>query len=98
MLVRNANIKFNDKRGLKMKDVIKNRRKEITQYDMVLNYLKVYGEISPLEAYKEFAILRLSAIIYEMRKDGYNIETKYTTSKNRFGASVTYATYIYKEV
>ena len=80
-----------------MKDVVKNRRKEITQYDMVLNYLKVYGKISPLEAYKEFAVLRLSAIIYEMRKDGYNIETKYTTSKNRFGASVTYATYIFKE-
>ena len=76
----------------------KNKRKVISQYDMVLNYLKVYGEITPLDAYREFAVLRLSSIIYNLRKDGYNIDTEYTTSKNRFGASVTYATYIYKEV
>ena len=81
-----------------MKDVVKNRRKPLTQYDMVLNYLKVYGEITPLDAYREFAILRLSAIIYEMRNDGYNIETEYTTTKNRFGTSVTYATYIFKDI
>lgn len=81
-----------------MKDVIKRRRKEITQYDRVLSYLKVYGEITPVDAYRDFAIMRLGAIIYELRKDGYNIETVYTTSKNRFGDSVTYATYVYKEV
>lgn len=81
-----------------MKDAIKRRRKEITQYDRVLNYLKVYGEITPVDAYRDFAIMRLGAIIYELRKDGYNIETVYTTSKNRFGDSVTYATYVYKEI
>lgn len=79
-----------------MKNLTKNKSK-MTQYDYVLNHLKVYGEITPLDAYMDYAIMRLGAIIYEMRKDGYNIETKYTTSKNRFGSSVTYATYIYKE-
>ena len=81
-----------------MENVKQNKQKRLSQYDMVLNYLKVYGEITPIDAYREFAIMRLGAIIYEMRKDGYNIETEYTTSKNRFGVSVTYATYIYKEV
>ena len=79
-----------------MKNLTKNKSK-MTQYDYVLNHLKVYGEITPLDAYMDYAIMRLGAIIYEMRKDGYNLETNYTTLKNRFGSSVTYATYVYKE-
>lgn len=70
--------------------------KKLSQYDMVLAHLREFGEITPLDSYREYAILRLGAIIYTMRKDGYDIDTKYTTSKNRFGTSVTYATYVLK--
>ena len=71
--------------------------KKLNQYDMVLAYLRKFGAITPIDAYREFAVMRLGAIIYELRKDGYNIQTEYTTSKNRFGSKVTYATYLYKE-
>lgn len=71
--------------------------KKLNQYDMVLAYLRKFGSITPIDAYREFAVMRLGAIIYELRKDGYNIQTEYTTSKNRFGSKVTYATYLYKE-
>lgn len=68
----------------------------MTQQEWVLKYLKEVGEITPLDAFREFAIMRLSACIYDLRKQGYNIDTDYVTSKNRFGADVTYAKYVYK--
>ena len=72
-------------------------KKRMTQEDMVLNHLKVYGEIDPLTAMREYAIMRLSAIIYNLRNQGYNIETNDTASKNRFGVTVNFATYVLKE-
>ena len=65
----------------------------MTQEKFVKIYLEENGEITPLDAYREFAIMRLSAIILNLRKQGMDIRTDYTTSKNRFGVLVTYATY-----
>ena len=61
--------------------------------DRVLQYLKENKSITSLEAIKEFGATRLSAIIYNLRKE-HNITTKYETSKNRYGDSVSYARYI----
>lgn len=72
-------------------------KSRMSQEEMVLNHLKVYGEIEPLTAMREYAVMRLSAVIYNLRKKGYNIETNDTTGKNRFGVSVNFATYILKE-
>ncbi len=46
------------------------------QQDMCLEYLKEYGSITPLEALSAFNSLRLSSLIFRLRNDGYNIETK----------------------
>lgn len=61
--------------------------------DRVLQYLKKNKSITSLEAIKEFGATRLSAIIYNLRKE-HNITTQYETSKNRYGDSVSYARYI----
>lgn len=61
--------------------------------DRVLQYLKENKSITSLEAIKEFGATRLSAIIYNLRKE-HNITTQYETSKNRYGDSVSYARYI----
>lgn len=61
--------------------------------DRVLQYLKENKSITSLEAIKEFGVTRLSAIIFNLRKN-HNIITQYETSKNRYGDSVSYARYI----
>ena len=61
--------------------------------DRVLQYLKENKSITSLEAIKEFGATRLSAIIFNLRKE-HNITTQYETSKNRYGDSVSYARYI----
>jgi hypothetical protein len=61
--------------------------------DRVLQYLKENKSITSLEAIKEFGATRLSAIIFNLRKN-HNITTQYETSKNRYGDSVSYARYI----
>lgn len=61
--------------------------------DRVLQYLKENKSITSLEAIKEFGATRLSAIIFNLRKE-HKITTQYETSKNRYGDSVSYARYI----
>lgn len=61
--------------------------------DRVLQYLKENKSITSLEAIKEFGATRLSAIIFNLRKE-HKITTQYETSKNRYGDNVSYARYI----
>lgn len=71
--------------------------KKLSQYDKVLQWLKKYGTITQLEAFEKFACFRLSAIIYLLRKEGYDIETIDTKGKNRYGDTVYFATYKLKK-
>lgn len=68
-----------------------------TIQDRVLMWLKTYGSITPREAYNEIGCYRLSAVIYDLKKDGYNIETERETAQNRWGDKVAYAKYVLKE-
>ena len=70
----------------------------MTQEKFVKVWLEENGEITPLDAYKEFAIMRLSSIILRLRKQGMDIKTDYTTARNRFGVDVTFATYKLKRL
>lgn len=67
----------------------------MNQNKLVLDYLQENGSITPREALDEFGIMRLGARVYELRQQGYPIKTKTTTSRNRYGETVNYATYIY---
>lgn len=70
------------------------KNKKITQYDRVLEHLKKNSKgLSQMQAVRLYGAYRLSAIIYNLRNDGYNISTTFKTSKNRYGDSVTYAIY-----
>lgn len=65
-----------------------------TQYDRVLQHLQTHPKgLSQMQAVKLYGLYRLSAVIYNLRNDGYNISTTYKTSKNRYGNIVTYAIY-----
>lgn len=45
----------------------------MTQNKQILNYLKTGKSITPLEALYEFGCFRLSARIFDLKKDGWPI-------------------------
>lgn len=69
-------------------------KEKMTQDDMVLQHLRLYGSITPLTAQNDYGIMRLGAIIFRLRKAGFDIQTKMETGKNRFGKPTHYARYI----
>ena len=46
-----------------------------SQKENILEYLEIGNKITPLEALYQFGSFRLSAIIFELRQEGYNIIT-----------------------
>lgn len=56
-----------------------------SQREAVINHFEKYGSISALTAIEEYGILRLSAIILNLRKQGYNIRTDKIKYVNRYG-------------
>ena len=46
-----------------------------SQKENILEYLEIGNKITPLEALYKFGSFRLSAIIFELRQEGYNIIT-----------------------
>jgi biotin operon repressor len=59
----------------------------MTQKQEILVHLKKHGEITPLDALKEFGCFRLAARIHELRKAGYKIKSE--TEKTLFGKTIT---------
>lgn len=59
----------------------------------VFEYMREFGSITPMEAFRDLGYTRLACAINEMKRDGHNVSKKYETAKNRFGQSVTYARY-----
>lgn len=67
-----------------------------TQAERVLEYIKRFGSITTLEAFRDLGVTRLSARIFELRNKGLNIDSTSVTSKNRYGEKCTYAKYFLK--
>lgn len=55
-----------------------------TQTKRILDYLDEFGSITQLEAIRDLGIMRLASRISELRKQGFPIEDKMITVKNRF--------------
>ena len=66
-----------------------------SQSDAILWHLKNYGSITSYEAIKEYGATRLSAIIFNHRKEGYDIDSVPLTKKTRFGRNTTISKYTY---
>lgn len=63
--------------------------KQRNQRKDVLEYLQKHGSITQLDAYRKFPapITRLSAVIYDLRKQGYNISSTDCIGKNCYGTN-----------
>ena len=68
----------------------------MTKKQAILNHLKKFKKITPLEALKEYGSMRLGAIIFELRKN-HKIDTMLIDVPTRFGNS-TVAQYVYKGI
>lgn len=71
-------------------------KKRETHYDRILKHLRDYGNITSWQGFTEYGMTRMSAIIYLLRKDGYNIESQTICAKNRYGNPVHFAKYVLK--
>ena len=66
----------------------------MTQQERILEHLKKYGSITPLEALSIYGIYRLSVPIWRLRKQGYPIITVEMEGVNKFGEPVKHGKYI----
>lgn len=65
-----------------------------SQKEMIVDYMREHGSITPLEAQRDLGCMRLGARIWDLtHKDGVNIVTESVSVKNRFGKDVTVARY-----
>lgn len=69
----------------------------MNQEQRILDYMKEFGSITPLDAMKEFGIMRLASRISDLKKRGYKITREYEKGVNRYGEHTKYARYILKE-
>lgn len=66
----------------------------MTQNERIKRHIETFGSITSYEAFREYGITRLSARIYDLRRDfGLNITSERKTTKNRFDEPVSYAVY-----
>ena len=65
-----------------------------TQRDIILEYLQENENgITQLEATNLFGFTRLSAIIYDLKKQGYTFTTTREKGVNRYGRKVSFDRY-----
>ncbi len=66
----------------------------MTQEQRVLNYIREHGSITSMQAFADLKITRLSARIFNLRAQGFNIENVSHTYKNGQGTTTTYTEYV----
>ncbi len=68
-----------------------------SQVILVLNHLKTGAEITPLEALSKYGVFRLGAVIYLLKREGYNISSRLETYTKPSGKRGRYAIYRLEE-
>ena len=66
---------------------------KVSQKSKVLNHLQNHRCITSMEAFSKYGATRLSAIIFDLRDEGYLIKTNKVTKKNKDGNVCNYAEY-----
>ena len=69
----------------------------MTQNEKVLWHLETFGSITPLDALKEYSIMRLASRISDLKRQGHQITSETITDKNKFGEKIHYSIYRLKK-
>lgn len=65
----------------------------MSQKDMVLDYIREFGSITPVDAFKDLGVTRLAAVVFALRDEGHDIHKEREHAFNRYGKRVRYARY-----
>lgn len=65
----------------------------MTQREQILKHLQNHGSITSMEAFSDYGVTRLSAVIFDLRRDGHNIISHMICTKNRYGEPTHFAKY-----
>lgn len=65
----------------------------MTQQQRILQYMRDFGSISPMEAFRDLGITKLATRISEMTRNGQAVTRQMETSQNRYGDTVRYMRY-----
>jgi len=65
----------------------------MNQYKAILDYLEAHGSITPMEAFSNLGITKLSTRISEMIRRGYKFRKIPVEGKNRYGEPVRFMKY-----
>lgn len=65
----------------------------MNQRQLILNYIRDFGSITPMQAFADLGITKLSTRISEMKRDGINIKVDSVQQKNRYGKTITFSKY-----
>ena len=68
-----------------------------THKTRLLDYLEEFGNITSLEAIRDLGNTRLSATIFQLRKEGHEIVSTDTKVPTRWGTETTVTKYIYSK-
>ncbi len=68
-----------------------------TQSEKIIEYIKRYGSITPLDALREFGCMRLASRMCDIKAMGYGIVREIESAQNRDGEPVRYARYRFAE-
>lgn len=66
----------------------------MTQKEKIMIHLYEFGSITPLDALKEYGIMRLASRMSDLKADGFPFHKVIEKSKNRYGESIHYARYV----
>lgn len=69
----------------------------MSHIERTIKYLKKNKSITSKDAFVELGNTRLSATIFELRQDGWNIVNVKEQEKNRFGENTSYVRYVLKK-
>ena len=72
------------------------REQRLTQSMKILKYMMDNGSITPVDAMREFGVMRLASRICDLEKQGFEIVHERTSGKNRYGETVNYCKYSLK--
>ena len=68
-----------------------------TQCEKILQYMKQYGSINPMQALQDIGCFRLASRISDLRKQDYQIISKRVNYKTRLGEAKHFNEYSLKE-
>lgn len=68
-----------------------------TQKEMIIQYIKDFGSITPAEAFKDLGIYNFSARLSELKDEGYTFDMQRERGRNRYGRVITWGRYRFKQ-